>query len=579
MKPLFPSVAIAIFALTAFAVRAQNAESLCPKTGSDSSLSHYAGRYRLNNSSILTIYLVDGQLVAKPLFWRSEQPMKAKGADHYVHEEREGRQIAFYRNEKHCIASAELKGFGSVDGIYQRLTPKPEPLELLFAGLPGLAAKRMVKNDPNGSAEYAGIARQFLRNFPSKRESAAVFLNSLAKSYPHNATILSALGDALVANQKRESAEGHYLKALAIEPANEAAVRGLRRLNALPATAVAVPQPGWKVPFPLDEVFRKPARAEIAAVESEWAGRDLSPKGVSVVATERIMLGNSEASVRIVSHLIHGQKHFGAVIVPAGVDRKAPVILDLKGVSWNYSPLDLAEIISPRFLGADRSKFIYVIPLFRGEILKFGGVDYISEGDRADSWDGAADDALALLNAALSITPQADETRIGVFGKSRGGSVALLAGVRDKRIKAVLDWSGPTDWFELMATEGWTQKEIITDGLLNKSAPNQEGGQVIERFLQKAIDGKWGLREARQRMLASSPLYFADRLPLTQAHYGTDDEMVPLINGQALFAVLKKKVKTVPRYSVFYHENSGHDLNQRLAFRESRKFLIENLLY
>jgi cephalosporin-C deacetylase-like acetyl esterase len=35
--------------------------------------------------------------------------------------------------------------------------------------------------------------------------------------------------------------------------------------------------------------------------------------------------------------------------------------------------------------------------------------------------------------------------RICAFGKSRGGRVALLAAIRDSRIKLVLDWAGSVD--------------------------------------------------------------------------------------------------------------------------------------
>jgi hypothetical protein len=47
-----------------------------------------------------------------------------------------------------------------------------------------------------------------------------------------------------------------------------------------------------------------------------------------------------------------------------------------------------------------------------------------------------------------------------VFGQSRGGNVALLTGIRDKRIDCVVDWAGPTDWLYAMGTNGWTEQEL-----------------------------------------------------------------------------------------------------------------------
>ena len=217
------------------------------------------------------------------------------------------------------------------------------------------------------------------------------------------------------------------------------------------------------------------------------------------------------------------------------------------------------------------------MPSFRGEVLKFDGKEYVSEGDRTDSWDGAADDALALLNTALSITPNADINRICAFGKSRGGSVALLAGIRDSKIKSVVDWAGPVDWFELMATEGWTQKEIVADGLLNEAASKDDGGQFIERYLTKAIAGKWNLQQARLKMLAGSPLYFAERLPKTQIHYGMEDEMVPIANGYALDRIMRKANRNSVKFESFFHLNAGHDLNPAIASDESKKFVLSLL--
>jgi dipeptidyl aminopeptidase/acylaminoacyl peptidase len=284
-----------------------------------------------------------------------------------------------------------------------------------------------------------------------------------------------------------------------------------------------------------------------------------------------IDLGHVKAQVRIVSHSVHGFKHYGAIIVPEGAETgKHPVILDLKGVSWDFFPLNLNNLISPAFLGADQGRFIYVVPSFRGEVMKFDGAEYRSEGDRTDSWDGATDDALALLNAALKITPQADRARICAFGKSRGGSVALLAGIRDKRITRVLDWAGPADWFALMGSGGWTQEEIIREALLKRSQLKEEGGQFIERFLLKAVEGNWKPADVRRKMIQDSPVYFAERLPPTQAHYGVEDEIVPVANGRALAAKVKGEF--------FYHDNAGHDLNQKIAFRESKKFVMEMLL-
>jgi hypothetical protein len=554
-----------------FSVKAQRAKKQsCGKTAN---FSEYTGRYRLSDSSLVSVKAENGKLILRPLFWRTPQPLRAKSADEFVHEERANRRASFQRDPRGCVEAVILAGFGRDDGTFRRLDAKPTALELLLGGKPQPAAEMMVKNNPNEASQFVEIARQLLRNFPSKKEYAVKFLEILAKHYPNAPSVFSALGDAQIAAGNRSAAKEGFRQAFQLDKTDEAALRGLRRLNVLPPE-MPVKAGGWKVPFSLDDVFRKPTAAEIAEVEADWARRDLSPKEVAEVETGRINLGNSTATVRIIAHRVHGFKHYGAIIVPDGINGKAPVILDLKGVSWDFFPLNLADIKSPKILGADQNKFIYVVPSFRGEILKYNNQDFVSEGDRTDSWDGATDDALALLNAALTITPQADAERIAAFGKSRGGSLALLAGIRSRKIKRVLDWAGPVDWFALMAGAGWTQKEITADALLYKAAPNEDGGQFIERFMLKAVAGKWNLQQVRFKLIADSPIYFVENLPPTQAHYGVEDEMVPLVNGQALVQKMKMQGRAALDFTSFFHQDSGHDLDQEIAFTESKKFLL-----
>lgn len=522
----------------------------------------------MTDGSVLIVKEIDGELTLRPIFWRALQPLKQRTGDAFGIEQREDRFVEFVRDAQGCVNAVKISGFGD-DGTFPRLGDGRAPVEFLLAGQPEKAAELMIKADKRGVERFTAMGRNLLARFPSKAADAAGFLETLSRYYPNSAETHAALGDARIATGERCLALKSFRRSLDLDSDNSAAATGLRRLNAIHPTPEEIAA-GWTVPFPLDYVFAAPTEAEIKASEADWAKRDLSVNGVREVKTDTVDLGRVKAQVKIISHIVRGYKHYGAIIIPEGAGKgKQPVILDLKGVSWNYFPLDLNNLQSPAFLGSDQGKFIYIVPSFRGEVMKFGGVEYLSGGDRTDSWDGATDDALALLNAALSITPQADAARICAFGKSRGGSVALLAGIRDKRINRVLDWAGPADWFSLMATGGWTQEEIIRDALLKKASPKEDGGQFIERFLLKAVAGRWGLANVRQRMLRNSPLYFAARLPRTQMHYGIEDEMVPVANGRALAAATKAEV--------FFHENSGHDLDQKIAFRESRRFVMEML--
>ncbi|HYJ46504.1 MAG TPA: hypothetical protein VEV81_07805, partial [Pyrinomonadaceae bacterium] len=219
-----------------------------------------------------------------------------------------------------------------------------------------------------------------------------------------------------------------------------------------------------------------------------------------------------------------------------------------------------------------------VVPSFRGEILNFNGVAYQSEGDRTDAWDGATDDAIALLNVALQTTPEADPRRICAFGHSRGATVALLMGVRDARVRCVAEWAGPSDWFELMGTEGWTQQELFAEGLRTRAGPEETGGQLVEHFLLKAVRGEEGLRAVRQRMLAGSPLYFARRLPRVQLHYGVEDTSVPVRNGLGLISELRRQRVPRARYQAFFYPGQGHDTDRLAAPVLTRDFFAKVLL-
>jgi len=223
------------------------------------------------------------------------------------------------------------------------------------------------------------------------------------------------------------------------------------------------------------------------------------------------------------------------------------------------------------------SRFIYVVPTYRGERLEFEGRTFTSHGDRRNALDGATDDTIALLSVALQITAEADPDRICIFGRSRGGTVALLTGIRDKRIDCVVNWSGPTDWFHLMDTEGWTEEEMWTEALRTRATPTQPGGQNVERFLSKAIAGGADLAAVRHNMIASSPLYFAGRLPLSQNHYGLEDTSVPSVNGYRLIEELRKSKMPKTRYQAFFYPGQGHDTDRLVAPVKSRRFIAAAL--
>lgn len=153
----------------------------------------------------------------------------------------------------------------------------------------------------------------------------------------------------------------------------------------------------------------------------------------------------------------------------------------------------------------------------------------------------------------------------------------MLAAIRDKRIKGTVEWSGPTDWFRLMAGGGWTQQELVEEGFRIHAKPYETAGQFIERFLTKAINGTWDLRATRLKMIASSPLYFASSLPALQIHHGVEDYNVPIANARALADAMKKSHRAAQAPEAFLYEGFGHDTDVQTATERSRRFLKEKL--
>jgi hypothetical protein len=495
------------------------------------SLQDYTGRYEQADGNVVNVTLHDDTLIVRPLFWRATQELVPDGEDRFYSFERPERKAVFTRGAQGRVVSLTMNGIGD-DAPMRRLThDRPVPAELLMNGHPREAAKAV-------SADVAIAWGEFIaRALPSKWNDAATFVAAVAKQHPSNTKLRQVEGTLLVAAGRRAEAKK------ALEAARDA--QSLRML---------APDPS------LDALFAKPTRAEIAKVVEHWAQRDLSPRDVAII--HRGTLG--EAEVRIVAHRVHGSLHYGAVIVPRGATH-APVIVEAKGVSPSYFPLDLSR--PPYALQMFGKDFIYFLPSYRGEVLQFDGLTWTSEGDRTDVWDGATDDFIAFTAAALTVTPEADGDRVAAFGKSRGGTVALLAGIRDRRFKAVVAWSAPADHFFEMVQSGWTPRERAAEGLRAKSDVFGIGGQFIETFLAKPRS----VEERRLHILASSPLWFAERLPPTQAHYGLDDNMVSAGNGRAL-AARNRKVEMV------FHENAGHDLDKEKAWRETKRFLIQRLM-
>ncbi|MEO8041663.1 MAG: prolyl oligopeptidase family serine peptidase [Acidobacteriota bacterium] len=533
----------------------------------------YAGRYTDGKDYAVYFEQTKYGLTIRPVMWTATQLLRETSKDRFEVVDRTSRGADFTRDKTGNVVQVIIRGMDG-EGLQLRKADAPQlPVELFLIGRSREAAAAYIAQDETSKA--LDVAEQVLNRLPTKTATVVSFLRNLSPNFATDAKFHSLLGYALVQIGDRTSAIRSLRRAYALDPKNEETISALARLNAPPNVST---ESGWKLSFPLASVFAKPTAAEIKSVERDWAARDLAPRGVKEELKSTIVIADRKFNVRIVSHLVHGNRHYGAIIIPENAAGKSlPVIIEAKGVSPTYFPLELERVAAPRMMGDSAENFIYVVPSFRGEVLKFDGETYTSEGDRTDALDGATDDAIALLNVALERTPEIDPHRICAFGHSRGGNVALLEGIRDKRIDCVVNWSGPTDWFYAMGTNGWTEQELWSEALRTRANTLQTGGQNVERFLKRAIDGEAGLKDVRHRMIASSPLYFAHRLPQSQHHYGLEDPSVPVRNGRELVARLRRQKVSAPRFQAFFYPGQGHDTDRILAPITSREFILRVL--
>lgn len=292
-----------------------------------------------------------------------------------------------------------------------------------------------------------------------------------------------------------------------------------------------------------DVLFVPPTAAEICAVEVEWARRDTRSHDARVE-----WRGQGRGGTTLVlSHVVDGFRHYGAVRIPAGAaGRRLPVLVIAHGGDKGTSGYNFIRS------GPIAEGWVQVLPSYRSERLAVRALRrYRSEG-RPSPWDRDVDDAMALLSTVLQQVPEADSARIGVWGRSRGGGVGLLMAIRDPRVKGVVDFFGPTDFY-------LPEVRHLADRALRSRIPRLPGaGYLADSVLFALRDGRTTTDRARSELLRRSPVYFAHRLPPTQIHHGTRDDEVPIVHSQTLADALARRGRTSPLWELHTYPGGGH---------------------
>ena len=302
----------------------------------------------------------------------------------------------------------------------------------------------------------------------------------------------------------------------------------------------------------LDVLFAPPTAAEIAAVRADWAGRDISPAGLTIELTEPYPLFGSPATLRVVSHVVGEARHYGAIVAPKSSRAASlPVLMYLHG---GENGVDVDDVQFFAFaLGELRDSFVYVIPSFRSEPLRHGDREWVSTGP-GGHWDYDVDDALALLNVALALTPQARSEGLSLLGGSRGGGVALLAGIRDERVKNIITLFGPTDFFD-----EWV-REIVREAALGMPRQLTGVAHMDSTLIQPYMGGRLELARVRLELVRRSAVLFAEDLPAVQLHHGTVDETVSVSQAHSMIRVMEALGREPPEFEAFIYEGAGHEV-------------------
>ncbi len=176
-----------------------------------------------------------------------------------------------------------------------------------------------------------------------------------------------------------------------------------------------------------DSLFAPPDESELATIRNDWAGRDVSAFGARVEFEEPYSLHGTPMTMKVVSHLVGNVRHYGAIVVPRVPEGwRWPMLVFNHGGDDGIRVEEALHILA-LFLGDLRGEFVYVLPSYRDETLRYGDRAWRSDGP-ASPWDYDVDDAIALVNVARETTPEVAPGFYMVTGASRGGGVSMLMG-------------------------------------------------------------------------------------------------------------------------------------------------------
>jgi dipeptidyl aminopeptidase/acylaminoacyl peptidase len=333
-----------------------------------------------------------------------------------------------------------------------------------------------------------------------------------------------------------------------------AVAKGVFRLSPvllLFALASCSDSPTGPAPGPdIDALFAAPTASEIAAVEAEWTLREVSAQSVQVAFDSTLVAEGLR--VRVLSHLVDGARHYGALVTPAAATASGSLSIVVYGHGGDAGTSIDEILVVAGLLQGQAPATAFVQPSFPDEPLTFGDRVFQSEGPPSP-WDRDVDATIAFLSTAIASAPELDAQRIVVVGQSRGADVGLLTAIRDPRVQAVVEFFGPTDFF------GSYAREIFEEALAGTPRDLPGLDYLNETVIQPWKNGDLSTADARLEMVRRSPVYFVDRLPAVQVHHGTADIVVDVSQTERLIEVMEAAGRTAPEFEAYLYSGGGHN--------------------
>ena len=287
----------------------------------------------------------------------------------------------------------------------------------------------------------------------------------------------------------------------------------------------------------LEALFADPSENELAAIRNEWAARPIGANEWRIEDTAN----QGDYRVDVVSHVVDGYRHYGAVRYPRNYDpnERYPVILKNHGGSNGHAIGSVRSIGNGVRDNCTERAFI-VAATYRGETLRAGqqglAEAYRAEGPEVDSpeWrdsimNGDATDVIHLLSGVLDNISGADADRVGMVGGSRGAGVGYIVAIRDARIRrAALSYGAANHMIQHIYTAA---VEYERTRRLVGNPPTQT---TLKVSVAPWLAGEISFAEARRNLVMRAPYFFAEDMPEMLLHHGALDQVVRVEHSRQL---------------------------------------------